>query len=326
MAIDMHSHYYGGLVDSLRQRRERPYVAPDATGQDVLHAMTASTPMAPGYVNPEARLLWMDSVGIATQLLTFPGALGVDVMPVREVEGAIRDFNDHLAAMCRSSGGRFVGLAGLPLDDIEAAAREMKRIRRDLSLAGAILPGNFFLTAADAERLRPVFTAANEVGALLMVHPGLMPGENPPAPYQDNTILRASALNLQSSISQMALTMIMGTILDDFSDVTVQIVNLGGTMPFIIERIRAVADSRDLIFPEDRLRRMVYDTASLGPVAIEAAVRVLGADRLMLGTDYPIFKPDNPLNAIAQAAVAEADRVLIRQGTAQSLLQRLGTL
>jgi hypothetical protein len=46
----------------------------------------------------------------------------------------------------------------------------------------------------------------------------------------------------------------------------------------------------------------------------------------MLGTDYPIFKPDNPLNAIAQAAVAEADRVLIRQGTAQSLLQRLGTL
>ena len=326
MAIDMHSHYYGGLVDSLRQRRERPYVAPDATGQDELHAMTASTPMAPGYVNPEARLLWMDSVGIATQLLTFPGALGVDVMPVREVEGAIRDFNDHLAAMCRSSGGRFVGLAGLPLDDIEAAAREMKRIRRDLSLAGAILPGNFFLTAADAERLRPVFAAANEVGALLMVHPGLMPGENPPAPYQDNTILRASALNLQSSISQMALTMIMGTILDDFSDVTVQIVNLGGTMPFIIERIRAVADSRDLIFPEDRLRRMVYDTASLGAVAFEAAVRVLGADRLMLGTDYPIFKPDNPLNAIAQAAVAEADRVLIRQGTAQSLLQRLGTL
>ena len=67
-AIDMHSHFYGGLVDSLRDRRERPFVAPDAQGRDVLHAMTADTVMAPGYVDPAARLAWMDGAGIATQL------------------------------------------------------------------------------------------------------------------------------------------------------------------------------------------------------------------------------------------------------------------
>lgn len=120
--------------------------------------------------------------------------------------------------------------------------------------------------------------------------------------------------------------MIMGMILNDFSNVAVQIVNLGGTIPFIIERIRAVADSRDLIFSEDRLRRMFYDTVSLGPVAIETAVLVLGADRLMLGTDYPIFQPDNHLIAISQAAVREVDRVLILEVTAKSLLQRLGMM
>ena len=324
MAIDMHSHYYGGLVDSLRQRRERPFVTTDETGQDVLHAMTASTVIAPGYVDLQERLKWMDSVGIEIQLLTFPGALGVDVMPLCEVEGAIRDFNDHLAAICTASHGRFVGLAGLPLDDIETSVREIKRIRRDLSLAGAILPGNFFLSTADAERLRPIFLAADEVGALLMVHPGLMPGENPPQPYNDNTIIRASALNLQASISHMALTILMGTLLDDCPNVTVQIVNLAGTLPFVIERIRAVADSRELVFPEARLRRMVYDTASLGPSAVETAVRVLGADRLMLGTDYPIFKPKDPLESISYNALKAMDRLLIQQGTAKSILLRLG--
>ncbi len=172
MAIDMHSHYYGGLVDSLRFRSERPFVARDEQGRDVLHAMTASTVMTPAYVDLAARLAWMDDAGVTTQLMTFPGALGVDVMPLREVEGPIRDFNDHLSGICRGSGGRFVGLAGLPLDDVAAAARELKRVRRDLGLAGAILPGNYFLTESDSERLRPVFAAADDTGALLMVHRG----------------------------------------------------------------------------------------------------------------------------------------------------------
>ena len=194
--------------------------------------------MADGYVAASARLAWMDLADISTQLMTFPGALGVDVMPAREVEGAIKDYNDHLSVLCLASAGRFVGLAGLPLDDIAAACREMRRVRLDLGLAGAILPG-ILSFLEDAERLRPLFAASDETGALLMVHPGLMPGEPPPRPYADTSILRASALNLQASISQMGLTLLMGSLLEDFPGVTVQLVNLGGTLPFVIERLQA---------------------------------------------------------------------------------------
>ena len=327
-AIDTHSHYYGGLVDSLRRRTVRPYVAADAQGRDVLHAMTASTVMAPGYVDPAARLAWMDAAGITTQVTTFPGALGVDVMPVAEVGRAITDYNDHLSELCRGSDGRFVGLAGLPLADMAAAAREMRRARVELGLAGAILPGNFFLTLDDAERLRPVFAAANDSGGLLMVHPGLMPGEEPPPAYPDTPVYRASVLQLQASIAQMGLTLLMGQLLDDFPNVTVQVVNLGGTLPFILERLEAVADSRnpETPFPSARLRRMVYDTASLGPRAIETAVRVIGADRLMLGTDYPIFRPLAPLDAIRAAAITPAEADLVAGGTAAGILRALGCL
>lgn len=322
--VDMHAHYYGGLVDSLARRTSRPYVASDDAGRLVLHAMTASTVMLPGYTDIAVRLADLDRAGIGMQLLTFPGALGIDVMPRAEVEGPIRDFNDHLADVCRASGGRLVGLAGLPLADIGSAAAELKRSRARLGLAGAILPGNFFLTLADAERLRPLLAAADEVGALLMVHPGLMPGETPPQPYGDTSVYRTSALNLQASLSHMVLTLIAGGFPARYRNVTFQVVNLGGTLPFVLERLDAIAASRGMaqVVTVEALRGLVYDCASLGPRALALAVEVIGADRIMAGTDYPIFPVAQVRTAIDGAKITARDRELVCSGTARAVLSR----
>lgn len=324
-AIDMHAHYYGGLVESLLLRRERPYVSRDEAGRLVLHAMTASTIMTPGYAESPARLAWLDAHGIATQLLTFPGALGVDVLPLQEVGEAILAFNTHLGGICRDSGGRFVGLAGLPLADMDRAAGELRRARRDLGLAGAILPGNFCLTQADLRRLAPVFDAAHETRSLLMIHPGLMPGESPPAPYADESVLRASALNLQASLSHMGLSVMAARLAETYPQAVFHLVNLGGTLPFIVERMEAVAASRTprIAFEREGLRGMVYDCASLGPRALELAVRVMGADRIMLGTDYPIFTPDQVRDTVAAADLSEEERRMVLRGTAERVLDRV---
>ena len=92
-AIDMHSHYYGGLLPGLLRRSSRPNVSSDAQGRNVLHAMTASTVMSAGYTDIAARLEYMDAHRIARQLLTFPGALGFDAMPGVEIAAAIRAYN-----------------------------------------------------------------------------------------------------------------------------------------------------------------------------------------------------------------------------------------
>ena len=154
-----------------------------------------------------------------------------------------------------------------------------------------------------------------------------MPGEEPPAPYEDTSVYRASALNLQASLSQMGITLLFGSLLDDYPNVSVQLVNLGGTLPFIIERLEAIALSRPPYepFPREKLRRLYYDCASLGPRALETAVRVIGADRIMLGTDYPIFTPAKVLDTIAQADISPAEREMVRSGTARALLARLGS-
>ncbi len=326
MITDMHAHYYGGLVDGLKRRTARPKITVDDRGRLVLNAMTASTVMSPGYTDLAARLADLNRVGIDRQLLTFPGALGVDVLPIHDAREIVTEFNDVLAGICRDSAGRFVGLGGLPLDDMTEAAREMRRLRLDLGLAGVILPGNYFLTAAHADKLRPVFAAADDVGALVMVHPGLTAGEPPPEPYSDNAIMRASALNLQASLSHMALTLLASDLLDVYPNVTFQVVNLGGTLPFIVERMDAIARSREMpvATTASTLRRLVYDTASLGPHAIELAVKVIGADRIMFGTDYPIFPPPNPREQLAAANISPNDRALIASGTALAVLTRLG--
>ena len=137
-----------------------------------------------------------------------------------------------------------------------------------------------------------------------MLHPGLKVGEEPPAPPADFMQYRTSAVALQAQASQSALTVILSDIQDLWPRLSFQIVNLGGTLPFIFERMEAIARHRnpDAPFPTARLRNLWYDCASLGPRALELAVRVLGADRIFLGSDYPIFLDDPFARAVEPAA------------------------
>ena len=111
-----------------------------------------------------------------------------------------------------------------------------------------------------------------------------------------------------------------------FPSLTFQLVNLGGTIPFVLERLEAVALSRPPFqpFPRQALRGMVYDCASLGPRALELAVRTFGADRVMLGTDYPIFTPDQVTDTVAVAELSDADKAMVLSGTASRVFERLG--
>ncbi len=121
----------------------------------------------------------------------------------------------------------------------------------------------------------------------------------------------------------MVLTLILSDLLDVFPDIAFQAINLGGTIPFIVERMESIGRHRngDRPFPTDRLKRIWYDAASLGPRALEAAVKLYGADRIMAGSDYPIFH-DNPLDAIRGAAISDGEKEKVAWRTAEALLDR----
>uniref|UniRef100_UPI0035C85C25 amidohydrolase family protein n=1 Tax=Planktotalea sp. TaxID=2029877 RepID=UPI0035C85C25 len=215
-----------------------------------------------------------------------------------------------------------------PLADMDLACAEVIRIRRDLGLIGIILPSNYFNTLDDMEEMRPLLEAANTYGCHILLHPGLKVGEEPPARPSDHIQYRLSALDLQNSAAQVALTVILSDMLDAYPRVTFQVVNLGGTLPFIFERLESIARHRnpDAPFPTERLRRIWYDCASLGPRALEAAVKLFGADRIMLGSDYPIFKDDPYAHALAPAELSPQDIQQIAWKTALDLVTHFETL
>lgn len=324
LRIDMHSHYYGGaLPDMLRARDAYPCLRTLPDGSDSMVAMNGAFPFSPAYHDPQVGLAQMDAAGITHRLITFPGALGVDLLPIDSAP-AICDFNTHLADLGAATQGRLIGLAGLPLADIPLAVAEVARIRA-LGLPGIILPGNYFSTIDAASPLRPILAEASRLGALVMVHPGLLVGQPPPVLPPEHPQYRISALDLQNQIAQTALTVILSDMLETYPGIRFQIVNLGGTLPFIFERLESIARHRnpDAPFPTDRLRKLWYDCASLGPRALETAVDLLGADRIMLGSDFPIFK-DNPVDAVLSSRLTAAQKDSVLGQTAHDLLASLG--
>ena len=117
-------------------------------------------------------------------------------------------------------------------------------------------------------------------------------------------------------------TLLFSDFLDPYPDVSVHVANLGGTLPMVVERmdhvIKLRTDSEPL--PSSRLRRVHVDCSSLGPRSIEMAVAMYGADRIVFGTDCPIFRTDWSLEAVHSANISQGDRDAILYRNAEALL------
>jgi aminocarboxymuconate-semialdehyde decarboxylase len=322
--IDTHAHYYGeALFAALARRDGVPRVELDGTDRFMV-TPTSRFMLRGGFVDLATRLAWMEMQAIDHQVITFPGALGPEVLPVAEAEPLVRDVNDELAAVCAAHPARFTALAGLPLASIDRAVAELERACGTLGLRGAILPSNYFLSLKTMEYLRPVLEAAHALGAHLMVHPGQRHDESlTPRRYDDLTMHRASTVDLHNGISHAVVTLIHANLETLYPRASFQVVNLGGAFPMLVERMDHIVATRnpDAPRPSTLVGRMVFDTASLGPRSLEMAAAVLGAERIMLGTDYPIFDSRVATDALAAARITDAERAAVASGTAMRVLR-----
>jgi len=321
--IDTHAHYYGeALFQALARRDAVPRV--ELAGVDrFMVTPTSRFALRGGFVNLATRLAWMERQGIDHQVITFPGALGPEVLPADEAVPIVRDVNDELAAVCATHPGRFTALAGLPMASVDLAVAELERACRTLGLRGAILPSNYFSSLATMAYLRPILEAADALGAHLMVHPGQRHDESlAPRRYDDLAMHRASTVDLHNGLSHAVVTLIYSELGTHYPRASFQVVNLGGAFPMLVERMDHVVATRDpgAPLPSALVGGLVFDTASLGPRSLEMAVAVLGAERIMLGTDYPIFDSAVATDALVEAHISDAARAAVASGTAMRLL------
>ncbi len=316
MALDCHAHWIPGeLAELLRRRSCAPRIEATAQGETFV-TWLGRRPLAP-LLGPQARLELMDRHGVALQLLSLAPLFGLDCLAPEASYPLVRAFNDATAALCRGHPRRFAGLAALPLSNIALAVEELRRAHA-LGLRGATLPADGFVSAVAAARYCPILDAGDALGSHFFIHPGpvsAMREENVRAVRSDNAWQRRIVLLTQATLSECVLTLASG-LLDAYRNLTVQMANLGGTIPLLLERMHSVQLDQGDDDGEKTLaglRRLYVDTASFGPRAVALALHCFGEERVLLGTDCPIFSTPRMLQAIdslpdrARTAVLETN-------------------
>ena len=332
--IDMHAHWKPAeLADEMRARTAEPRIVKNPDGVEVLKTRMGEEPLAAAFDEVDFHLARMNRHGVSTSALSLLGSFcWIESQPLEVSRRLCGLFNDGVSRLCREHEGRLVAYAALPLVDIAAAAAEFERALRLPGIVGAQVPGNAFLTRTDAEAMRPLLEVANRHRAIVFIHHGPRPGDRYPkvASDVDNARRRNGTLDMQASLSSVMVTLCLTDYLAPYPEVKIHVHNLGGNLPYEVERMdhRSLLDTPTEELPSERFRRSkVYvDCNSFGPRAIEAAVHLYGADRIVCGTDGTEFGCEWTSKALKDAQIGEEAREKILHGNAAALLSPLAPI
>jgi aminocarboxymuconate-semialdehyde decarboxylase len=196
--------------------------------------------------------------------------------------------NDELIALADAHPDRFLALGTLPLQDAAAAMRELERIMRHPRVRGAIIGTNVAGRNLDNPALEAFWEAAAALGAFILVHPHKIAGGDRMKSYYLKNIIGNP---LETTIA--AGSLLYHGVLDRYPTLKFCLSHGGGFVPYQAGRFRHGWQVR----PEDRgaaagglepgLGRFLYDTILHDAEALKFLLDHAGAERVMLGSDYP---------------------------------------
>jgi predicted TIM-barrel fold metal-dependent hydrolase len=274
----------------------------------------------PQLTSVERRLADLDAIGVDVQV--------VSPMPMHrywagpELAVTLTTVtNEAVAAHCAGGAGRLYGLGTLPLQHPGLAVRELERAMTELGLKGVSISTNVDGRELADPAFDPVWEAAAGLGAVVFVHPwGCSLGTRLGAHFLGNTFGQPAETALALSHLVFAGT------LDRHPGLRLLAAHGGGFLPTYIGRSDHAwsqrPDARGCAGPPSSyLRRIWYDALVYTPQALRHLVEVAGADKVVLGTDYPFdMGVTDPVERAAAAALPAADLTAILSGNAAALL------
>ena len=200
-----------------------------------------------------------------------------------------RFFNDHIADTVAKNPQRFIGIGTVPLQDIDLAIKEMERCVTELKMPGLEIGSNINGLNLSNPIFFPFYEAAEKIGCALFVHPWEMMGEQQMQKYWLPWLV-----GMPAETSRAICSMIFGGVFEKFPKLRVAFAHGGGSFPLTIGRIEHGFNVRpDLVAidnpinPRDYIGKFWIDSLVHDPAAMKYIIKVMGADNICLGSDYP---------------------------------------
>jgi aminocarboxymuconate-semialdehyde decarboxylase len=279
-AIDIHAH----LTPQCFQREVLAgstwYGMTSAEGE-LFNPMNAWT--------PEQRLADMKSLGVDVQVVSTNVAFYKYDQDVATTAAIARACNDEVHQMTVDHPDRFAGLATLPMQDIKAAIGELERCVEQLGLQGAMINDHVNERTFDEPEFLPFWKAAEQMGALIFIHqarPTLV-------------VQRTQRYHLPNTIGNLVdravtfASFVFGGVMDACPDLKVCLAHGGGYTCFGVGRmdrgwqVRSEARIHLHKPPSAYLRKFYYDCLTHSEPALRMLLDSVGAERVVLGTDWP---------------------------------------
>ncbi len=245
------------------------------------------------------RLAQMDETGVDIQVIS-PSIMqqctyGLEPQRALELE---RIGNDAVAETVACHPDRLVGLGSLPLQDVALSTAELERCMGELDLRGVIISSHVNGIELGAERLAPFWAKAEELGAVVFIHPAGSSEER----MRRNRLMITIGQPLEEAFALSSL--IYEGIADRFPNLKIMVAHGGGYLPFYAGRHDN--DYRYGRSPQLKgefssyLPRFFYDTVLFNPDMLEFLVTKVPSSHVMLASDYP-FAEKQPVEYVRRA-------------------------
>jgi aminocarboxymuconate-semialdehyde decarboxylase len=323
--IDIHAHYFPeSYIDLIANRGHRvgATVTVDAQGRRFIQVglLLRTGPITPLFIDIDARLKEMDRQGVKIHALSLTQPMVYWADDDFGMQLCIA-FNDAISAAHRQHPDRLIGFACLPMQNPQLALEELERAAK---LPG--IRGIYMATAVrDRELSDPSFFAVYEriadLGLPLFLHPMMINNERMKQFY---------LINLCGNPFDTALAashLIYGGVLDAFPKLEISLPHAGGALPILRGRLDRGFHTRNECKtiprpPSEYLKRFTYDTISYSEDVLQDLVDLVGADRIMMGSDYCFdIAYEEPLKMVtAMQSLSEEQKQQIVGGNAVRLL------
>ena len=327
MRWDLHTHYYPDAFFRLIDEVGGAFsFGTDPTGRTIIrYRGSRFFGITPPMTDPARRIEDMDRVGIDVEVLSLSTPNVYFAPPERQAEVA-RLVNDAYADLAARYPTRFKGFASIPMDDADAALRELDRTQGELRMNGVIVLSNINGRALTDPRYRPFFAECDRRRVCVFIHPMIPAAAEPFAEYVLGPII-GFPFDTTLAVARLCYA----GVFRELPNIRWILGHLGGAVPYLMERMdngyRDFAECRVNIdeLPSVYLKRLYYDTVSFSAPSLRLAHQVVGADHLVMGSDYPhlLGSIDRAVTSITSLDIPTVEKDRIFSGTARAILSNV---